>query len=427
MTSPVPKSTDPREGGVGVIILGMHRSGTSLSSRLFGALGCSHGGPLMPAKEDNAEGFWEHQEIVQIHDDFLSDSLRTWSDPRPWRTEDFTSPAAERARARLADVFTRDFEHRPLWVLKDPRISRLLPLWKDVLERSGHRITFFHTARHPLAVARSLEARNGFDRDASLLLWLRHVLEAEQFTRGADRAWVAFEDLAADPVGQLRSACGRMGIAKLFDFAAVEAEVSRSVRPQQIHHQIEDQTLPDWPWVRATRRAVLGLVHRDFELGSESVMESESSHRALDAVRQEVADVDAGPYASAMRSLLGYELDEQHRRAQQLAALEVEARSHLEKLDRELEESRLEIERGLQHTAKLDRELDESRREIERGSQYAAKLESEITQARSYQDSLLAEIEKAKGYQKGLEAELEAAVERVRQLEASREEDRGEA
>jgi hypothetical protein len=52
--------------------------------------------------------------------------------------------------------------------------------------------------RHPLEVARSLQARNGFTLEKGLRLWLRHVLEAERETRAIPRTFVRYADVLAD-------------------------------------------------------------------------------------------------------------------------------------------------------------------------------------------------------------------------------------
>ncbi len=64
------------------IILGMHRSGTSM---LAGALSLCNfylGNNLMNPSSDNAKGYFEHNEIVRIHDEFLNNIGYSWNDIR---------------------------------------------------------------------------------------------------------------------------------------------------------------------------------------------------------------------------------------------------------------------------------------------------------------------------------------------------------
>jgi len=65
-------------------------------------------------------------------------------------------------------------------VIKDPRICRLVPLWTSVLERIGVEAVFLIAFRNPIEVAESLKVRDGFHPAKSLLMWLRHVIDAER-------------------------------------------------------------------------------------------------------------------------------------------------------------------------------------------------------------------------------------------------------
>ena len=52
--------------------------------------------------------------------------------------------------------------------------------------------------RSPFEVASSLAARNGIGQDEALLMWLRHVLDAERETRHIRRSFVRYADLLGD-------------------------------------------------------------------------------------------------------------------------------------------------------------------------------------------------------------------------------------
>lgn len=368
----------------------MHRSGTSLTARLFGTLGCSYGGELMPPKDDNQEGFWEHAEVVKIHDRFLAENGRTWSDPRPWVDHDFASPAAERAKARLAEVFANDFRDEPIWVLKDPRLSRLLPLWREIWSSAGHRITFCHTVRNPLAVARSLEKRNGYPQTGSLLLWLRHVLEAERFTRGFSRAWVAFEDLANEPLEQLRAACRRMEIDSEFNFGAAAQAASDAVRRDRIHHVIEGGAHLAWPWIAETRQAILAQLDG----------ETPSSHETFDRLRSELLEADRLPFSVGFTDLMGALQDECVERSVRLEQVDAMARRHVEKLEAELTERQSEIDRAKRYSTTLEAEVAECKT-------YGKKLEADLAQAEALREDLETALDEAKDYVARLEQEIE--------------------
>src|SRR5581483_5443085 len=95
----------------------------------------------------------------------------------------------------LEQILRSEYGDSTLFVVKDPRLCRLIPLWLAALERYGARPSFVITTRNPLEVAGSLRARNGFSATKSYLLWLRHLLDAERDSRGFPRVFTSYEQL----------------------------------------------------------------------------------------------------------------------------------------------------------------------------------------------------------------------------------------
>ncbi len=185
-----------------LIVLGMHRSGTSLLAGTIQASGVFLGEAksLMPAQaEINAKGFWEHESIVAIHDEILTTLGSHWSHiaslPEGWHKDSRIEPY----RQALIDIIKKEFSGSGLWGLKDPRMCRLLPLWLSIFKELNTTPKFIIISRHPYEVAASLTKR---DKDLtwqySLFLWLKYVLEAEEHSSGYDRSWITFEALNND-------------------------------------------------------------------------------------------------------------------------------------------------------------------------------------------------------------------------------------
>lgn len=179
------------------LVLGMHRSGTSALAGLMDSLGISAPGELLPASETNRLGYFEPKEVVQLHDDLLASAGSGWADPRRFEVADesVTAPYREQLMTFVRDMSEKRF------VLKDPRICRLLPMWRSILK--DHKTTPLLIVRNPIGVAGSLAKRNRFPPSVTFPLWLRHVLDAEYGTRGMDRAFVRYEALVADGQAQL--------------------------------------------------------------------------------------------------------------------------------------------------------------------------------------------------------------------------------
>lgn len=185
-----PVSAEPVErlaGSTALVVLGMHRSGTSALTGMLHHLGVALGEHLMPATQDNPRGYWEHADIVKVNERLMAALGWAWSDIRSLPPGFERGEPAQTAWAELTAIFDRDFAGAPLWGVKDPRLCRLMPLWSALLTAEQVTPRFVLVLRHPLDVAASLAARDGIGAARGLLLWLGHLLDAERATRGAPR------------------------------------------------------------------------------------------------------------------------------------------------------------------------------------------------------------------------------------------------
>lgn len=97
----------------------------------------------------------------------------------------YGSPAARAYATELAAAVREDYGDAALFVVKDPRMCRLMPLWRMVLDEVGAQARFVIPIHHPFEVARSLETRDGLPLVQGYLLWLCHVLAAKRAAHGA--------------------------------------------------------------------------------------------------------------------------------------------------------------------------------------------------------------------------------------------------
>lgn len=178
-----------------VLVLGMHRSGTSAVTRVINLLGAELGGDLLKPAEDNPLGFWEHRQIVGIHEQLLEAFGRDWHDVRELPENWLYSKMAEVARGKLVELLRSEFSNVPLWVVKDPRLCRLLPLWRLVLADLNIEAHALLVIRPPDEVAQSLRARDGIPAGLAELLWLQHLVEAELASRNMSRSAISFPGL----------------------------------------------------------------------------------------------------------------------------------------------------------------------------------------------------------------------------------------
>lgn len=220
-----------------VIVLGMHRAGTSALAGALDALGLPLGRRLVPAEADNPAGYFENADAVQAQERLLLALGRGWDDLRPLPEGWLDSEPALAAEAELAAWIQADFAGQALWAFKDPRTCRLLPLWRRLLARLGIEPVFVLSLRSPDEVARSLQARDGLPAWYARLLWAQHLVLAERDSRGATRAAVAFTDLLDAPVPTLESLAARLGLAWP-DAPAASERLRAHLDPGQRHHRV---------------------------------------------------------------------------------------------------------------------------------------------------------------------------------------------
>ncbi len=181
-----------------VIVCGMHRTGTSAMTRVVNLLGADIASRLVPPKPDNIRGYWESSTVVRIHDALLYGLGTSSADPLPlsdgWRE----SVAAQQAKAELASMIKSEFADSDLFVVKDPRLSRLLPLWFDVLDELGIEAVVVIPFRNPLEVAASLKARDRMSLATSLILYAYSYLDTELVSRGRRRCFVGYNQFLED-------------------------------------------------------------------------------------------------------------------------------------------------------------------------------------------------------------------------------------
>lgn len=178
-----------------MVVLGMHRSGTSALSGVLSILGAAPPNSLMPATDSNAKGYFESSAIYELHQELLTEAGSRWDDWLPITPTWFDSTSAVTFRERAAETVTQEFGSSQLFVLKDPRICRLLPFWDQVLQDLSVEPYYVLSLRHPFEVANSLHRRYLFDCNLGLLIWLRHVLQAEADSRGKTRCFTTYSEL----------------------------------------------------------------------------------------------------------------------------------------------------------------------------------------------------------------------------------------
>jgi hypothetical protein len=247
-----------------VVVLGMHRSGTSCAAGTLVRLGAAAPRHLMAPNAGNTRGFWESQVVVDLNDAILAAGGSDWKDWRRFDPEGIESVEAETLRARAKASLSEEFGHVGLAVIKDPRMCRLMPFWAPVFEEANWSIRALLPIRSPLEVAWSLNCRDGLGPAYGCLLWLRHVLDAEADTRGMARAVLDWPDFLSDRRRALRRMSEQLGLIWPRRLERVLSEVDEFVSPDLRHQRASESDLKTHPAVsdlaRQTFAALIDLV-----------------------------------------------------------------------------------------------------------------------------------------------------------------------
>jgi hypothetical protein len=239
----LPTQSSPRKRAA-ILVLGVHRSGTSSLAHLLNVLGAALPEEVMGPACGNPLGHWEPMRLAEINEEILSAIGRSWHDPRPIAPSWFRSKEAYAFHERLVAEITSGYGVAPLILIKEPRICRLAPLYLDVLDVLAIEPLVILPIRHPGEVVRSIHERDNIDPRTIEHLWLRSILEAEEASRGCVRVWTSFECLLDSWEITAESISRGLGITWPNELGKVSEEAATILRPRHRHFNITDYPAP---------------------------------------------------------------------------------------------------------------------------------------------------------------------------------------
>ncbi|HYF65865.1 MAG TPA: sulfotransferase [Herpetosiphonaceae bacterium] len=192
--------------GRSIIIVGVPRSGTSMTAKLVKEWGAQAGADQHFASPDafNQTGYWEYLPLKNFHDTLLracgasmisppsEAQLRELAHDPHWR---------EQAFALLREMGEN------IWFWKQPLLSFLLPFWQEVWGNPVFIICIRNPISGALSQKRMFEARilrrdtpvDNFPLSGALLLWQHSMLSILKNTHGSTRKiFVSYERTIAD-------------------------------------------------------------------------------------------------------------------------------------------------------------------------------------------------------------------------------------
>lgn len=169
------------ESSDAIVVIGMHRSGTSAVTSILEAMGCYVGveQELLAPVVDNPKGYWERLDVNELNEEILGHCGCEWHEVSDFDLSRLTDHSREHLEMKASQIVNKLDSHRP-WALKDPRLCCLLPLWQKTMRSP---VAVFIN-RHPVDVALSLEKRDALDLAVGVALWEKYDMAALEQLRG---------------------------------------------------------------------------------------------------------------------------------------------------------------------------------------------------------------------------------------------------
>lgn len=192
-----------------VVVLGMHRSGTSLITRGLESIGLITGDNLIQAIPGvNEKGFFEDVDFVELNEELLAECGKDWHSLEPIEESDVDDLLEKGYLKRAADLLQVKRSLYPRFVFKDPRTTRLLAFWSKVFESEGLDVHYIMAIRNPLSVAKSLLARDGFSPLFSYYLWIGYILSGLEYAQKRPAFIVDYDRVIEDPFTEFKAIAG---------------------------------------------------------------------------------------------------------------------------------------------------------------------------------------------------------------------------
>ena len=267
-----------------ILVVGFHRSGTSLMAQTLRAMGFQFGPAMLelPADGLNPRGYGELLPVVQSHEELLRSYSASWKNPE-------VAPSGPSVTQALRRII-RPIEPAPAFV-KDPRLCLFLSAWIPLASK------IVYVFRDPRRAALSLENAQGVDYYAGLDLWKAYLDRSEILSKWAlPTAFFEFERFCGDPseIQRLAAFVGKPG----WDIAGLEASRPTLIRtlPPFGSKSVPSAILSAWKaleTLEAAQRWKFRLEERPIVDESDSRMDPPSPEKGSNLAGVDGLSVDA--------------------------------------------------------------------------------------------------------------------------------------
>jgi hypothetical protein len=219
------------------VVLGTHRSGSSLCAHLMQAFGFNMSDQANP-NPHNVKGQWEHFDVMLQQDQLLNAFGRnfyTAAHALPLPFEWWKLPVVTPIKRKLTSILNGLMVSPKRLGFKDPRTVRFLPMWFEIFRELSLTPKFIMCLRDPTQVARSLQARDGFDLALGEYLWMVYATDFFRHTSGLSRCIIEYDNWFVEGMPNLRKLTKFLDLSDMGADADISSMAAEIVDPALRH------------------------------------------------------------------------------------------------------------------------------------------------------------------------------------------------
>ena len=221
-----------------MLVLGCHRSGTSVTANILQILGCNLGDELLSAHPDsNPLGHFENLAALEFNENLLEQLGTDWRNSQPLRAHRYLEEIKPKVEI-LLDKLIQELVEKNVTALKKPRVALLLDLWGPVLEKQNLDLKIVVAIRNPSEVAASLLKRDSLETILGLQLWAQATINSLKFARKHTNHFVFYDELLAQPKETVVELSNSLQMP--INYESLDDFLAATVKPELKHHTVEE-------------------------------------------------------------------------------------------------------------------------------------------------------------------------------------------
>jgi len=378
------------------IVLGAHRSGTSLLTAGLESLGAYLSITSDYKNEENPKGFFENEAIVNFNDRLLEYLGGRWDNPL-FDGKQALSAKKKRALIKWYDeadsIFKSNFSEHSFVAIKDPRMCQLLPFWTGVLQQNGYsgKNTYYvHIGRYPLEIAQSQYKRKQLKPEFHFLgeksmetvsLWMSMSYQSLRDLNSDYNIFLLYDDLLNNPKDQLERLAKFLGVAcageRVEEYCS--SFVEKGLRRNVADWEADDELSKEFPEAKVFYLKQKKLASKDCFSRSDAVdvLKAWPQSPMLQHFLNPIVPLFSELVSQRVKST--YRVSELEGQLEQVKLDRDQTRSEFEKALKQVESERSEVVSELEgqlEQVKLDR--DQTRSEFEKALKQVESERSEV-------------------------------------------------